>query len=337
RAAKNYLAQGKVIPINEHETVGAWLDRHGLGVAFKDEYLLPMAAAIWSCPTRTMLDYPAHSLLSFYENHGLLNVIDRPQWFTVPGGSREYVSRLAADIRAAQGEDALVTQAGIRCIHRQPGEAASAVLVERSDGSQEPFDAVVMATHPNEALELLAQPNDLERSILRRIRYQPNRVYLHSDAELMPKRQAVWSSWNYLRESGAEDEGSVFVSYWMNQLQGLPRMGPDGPRDWFVTLNPPRAPRDELVAHELHYDHPVLDTNAVQARRLLTGLQGMNHTWFAGAYFGSGFHEDGLRSALNVAHALGVLAPWEPAGDRPADLRAGSPAAVYPEPVKKAA
>ena len=275
----------------EAPTLGDWLARTGFGRAFIEDHLLPMAAAIWSCSTTTMLDFPLISFLRFFRNHGLLGYGGRPVWRTVDGGSREYVRRLILPFA-----DRIRTNTPVRAIRRD--NTGATIVTDR--GSQR-FDAAIVATHGDQALRLLADADDDERRVLGAFRTQENRGFLHSDADFMPRRRRVWSSWNYLGDRGESGERRVFVSYWMNRLQGLGTSLP-----LFLTLNPPRAPRDDLIHRELAYEHPVFDRRALAAQEVLPGLQGVRRTWFCGSYCGHGFHEDALASGL--AAAAGALA-----------------------------
>ncbi len=275
-------------------SLGDFLEQHRFSPRLAEDYLLPMAAAIWSCPTRQMRDFPARSFLQFFENHGLMNVADRPQWETVVGGSRRYVERMLAEQRFEALAGHPVGQ------------------VERDDrGVRLPeydrrFDAVVMAGHADQTLAALDRPDQAETDVLGAFRFQENRAFLHRDTDLMPRRRQVWSSWNYLGRRDADGERAVAVTYWMNRLQRL-----ESAHDWLVTLNPFEAPRDELVEGEFTYDHPVFDGRAVAAQDELPALQGHRRTFYAGAWTGYGFHEDGLASAVAVARHFGVSIPWE--------------------------
>jgi predicted NAD/FAD-binding protein len=277
-------------------SLGAYLARGGYGTRLADHYLLPMAAAIWSCPTQTMRDFPAVGFLHFFRNHGLLDLVDRPQWRTVVGGSRRYVERLYADLPCS-------AHAGTPVVRVQ--RASSGVRVLTADGAEHLFDAAVLACHADEALRLIDSPRPAETAVLSKFGYQENRTILHSDAALMPRQRRVWSSWNYLAATGASGTERVSVSYWMNRLQGLP-----GSRQFFVSLNPLREPRPESVVAELSYHHPVFDAEAMRAQGLLGQLQGRDRLWFCGSYAGYGFHEDALASAVGVARLLGAEAPW---------------------------
>lgn len=278
-------------------TLDDLLKRDGYSQSFIDDHLLPMAAAIWSCPVSTMGAFPAASFIRFFDNHGLLQVNDRPQWWTVRNGSRSYVSRLRADLRRD-----IRTGCGVRAVRRGP----DGVTVHLQDGSKAVYDRVVFACHGNEAAALLEGQSAQEQSILSSFGYQRNRAVLHSDPGQMPLRRRVWSSWNYLTErGGAQDESRVSVTYWMNNLQSL-----DPAHPLFVTLNPIQEVRADHIVREFDYDHPVFDHGAMAAQTRLPDIQGSGGVWYCGSYCGYGFHEDGLGSAVAVARALGVDAPW---------------------------
>jgi len=281
------------------ETLDAYLVRGGYGDLFREAHLLPQAAAIWSCSMGQMADYPAASFVRFYMNHNLLKLDMKPTWRTVDGGSRSYVTRLAATFRGRT-----VTKAGVVGVLRGLDGAA----LRFDDGRLESFDAVVLATHSDQALKLLEAPSAEDRRLLGAIQYRPNRVILHRDTALMPKRRKAWAAWTHLGYSARAGEGGV--TYWMNELQSLP--GPP----LFVSLNPAKAPDPALVIGEWDYEHPVFDAAAVAAQSELWSLQGRRNVWFAGAWFGAGFHEDGLQAGLAVAEQLGgVRRPWSVADE----------------------
>lgn len=273
-------------------SVGELLARERMSDSFRDHFLLPMAAAIWSCPTRAMLDFPAESLARFFNNHGLLNLIDRPLWRSVAGGSTRYVDHLLEEI----GQERVRLDAA-RAVRR----TEQGVEVSLASGECPLFDEVVLACHADQALALLEQPSAAELELLSRFRYQPNRTYLHTDAGLMPQRRQVWSSWNYLSQPSQDGSCAVSVTYWMNRLQGFKTN-----KDYLVSLNPLRPPADETVIAEMVYDHPVFDQAAMDAQPRLAELQGQDRLWFCGSYFGYGFHEDALASAVAIADRFGV-------------------------------
>lgn len=276
------------------ESLGDFLERRRFGVGLRDDYLLPMAAAIWSCPTEVMLEFPALSFLQFFENHGLMNVNDRPQWETIKGGSRSYIDAMLKDVRFNYR---------LNCpINRVIREPDGIYLPETS----ERFDACIFAGHADQTLAALDEADAHEQAVLGAFRFQENQAYLHHDKDLMPRRRAVWSSWNYLGQKGASGHRAVAVTYWMNHLQQL-----DTPSDWLVTLNPFQPPRAELIRAKITYHHPVFDAKTSRAQQQLPQLQGHRNCYYAGAWTGYGFHEDGLRSAVNIALAFGITPPWQ--------------------------
>ena len=275
-------------------SLGDYLNQSGYGEAFQRDHLLPQAAAIWSASMGDIQHYPACAFVRFFENHGLLKLKGRPQWRTVSGGSQEYVAKLTAPYA-----DRVRLNAGAVSIRREGG----GVWVRDANGASERFDQVVIATHGNEALAMLDDPSTEERRLLGAFRYAKNRAVLHSDADLMPRREGLWASWNYVGESA---EGGCAVTYWMNKLQRI-----ESKQQLFLTLNPRTMPRAETIHYETSYDHPLFDAAAIRAQEEIWSLQGMQNTWFCGAHFGSGFHEDGLQSGLAVAEQLGgVRRPW---------------------------
>ncbi len=282
-----------------HTTLGDYLEAGAYGAAFRDDHLLPMAAAIWSVPQSKILNYPAASFIRFHDSHGLLRLRNRPQWRTVTGGSRAYVERLTNAYK-----DRIRLAAGVTAVHR----SEDGVKIRNRNGAVDTFDHVVIASHADQALAMLDEPTAEEQKLLGAFRYSDNVAVLHSDPALMPKRRAVWASWNYIG-SGYASEAAAYascpaVTYWMNSLQGIPHDTP-----LFVTLNPQRAPRDEHY-REI-YQHPLFDSVAISAQAQLWRLQGRRNTWFCGSYFGSGFHEDGLQAGLAVAEVLGGRRrPW---------------------------
>ncbi|MCB1743217.1 MAG: FAD-dependent oxidoreductase [Gammaproteobacteria bacterium] len=290
-------------------TLGAFLVRQRFSPILRDRYLLPMAAAIWSCPLQQMLDFPAFSLARFFDNHGLLDLRGRPRWRSVIGGSRRYVQRLAAGLSRPPLLDARVrsvTHLRSRpCTRVGGGDGTRAGWrLTLADGRNLEFDAVVLAVHADQAARMLEVGP--QRDLLSRISYQPNRVVLHQDPRLMPRRRAAWSSWNYLSQDDGLVDGRVdvvrrapTVTYWMNNLQRL-----DTRQNLFVSLNPSVEPRH--VLYQTHYEHPVFDESAHAAQRALQPLQGERGLWLCGSYHGHGFHEDAFRSACAVAAGFGV-------------------------------
>lgn len=279
----------------DHTSLGAFLAQENYSPSFVQRHIIPMGAAIWSSSARQMLEFPANAFIAFYANHAMLRFFGRAKWRTVAGGSRAYVKALLAD---AQMELA----GGVARIHRRN----NAVLIAEQSGILRRFDHVVMATHADEALGLLADADLIERNSLDAFPYQTNTAILHSDPRFMPKRRRLWSSWNYLMR-GKHHDAELSVTYWMNKLQSLP-----GPTNYFVTLNPPAEMHPRAVHKRIEYAHPLFDHRAIRTQSKLWALQGRNNTWFAGAYLGYGFHEDGLQTGLKVAEMLGgVRRPWQ--------------------------
>ncbi len=281
-------------------SLGEYLDARNFAKKFRDLYLLPMGGAIWSTSPQEMLHFPAESFVSFFNNHRLI-YRERPLWRTVTGGSREYVKKISASFADKVRLNAAVTR-----IQR----VMDGVFVESWDGSREKFDHVVIATHSDQALGLLSDAQPDEQELLSALRYAPNKAYLHRDPALMPNKKVIWSSWNYMcgDQDGPENASTktVSVSYWMNRLQNIDKKYP-----LFVSLNPAKPPRDHLTFASFDYDHPQFDGTALNAQQQLPLIQGTRRTWFAGAYCGSGFHEDGLKAGLHVARELGAVVPWE--------------------------
>lgn len=275
-------------------SMGELLTAGGYGGAFQQHYLLPMAAAIWSSATADILSFPAATFLRFCLNHALLQVTRRPQWKTVVGGGREYVRQIVSKL------DDVRIGTPVRGVRR----GVDGVDVLTDTGSQR-FDALVMATHAPDTLRLLDDANDAERSVLRSVRYQPNVAVLHTDTNLLPRRRRIWSAWNYLGGRGLGGATPVCVSYLVNQLQPLPFATP-----LVVTLNPVAEPAPGTELRRFVYDHPLFDLAAIDAQRRLPTLQGQRRTWFAGAWTGYGFHEDGLKSALRIAADFSALPAW---------------------------
>jgi hypothetical protein len=289
------------LPEMAEMTLGEYLDREGYGRPFRDDHLYPLAAAVWSTPANEVDQQPAAAFVRFSENHGLLKFTGRPLWRTVKGGSKEYVSRLTQGFR-----DRILTSTAVAAINRRNG----AIEIVDASGKSQRFDHVVVATHGDQALRLLGDPSPRELQTLGAIRYTRNDAVLHTDTSLMPRRRSAWASWNYLANGSGEGR-RLSVTYWMNRLQPLGEAPPI-----FLTLNPLREPRPGTVISQQVYEHPVVDVPSDRAREMLWSLQGDRNTWFCGAYFGAGFHEDGLQAGLAVAEDLGGLRrPWRVAGE----------------------
>jgi len=290
KAAPDYLKQALVSGV----TLGELLETECYGEMFRNSYLLPMAAAIWSSSPTDILAYPASSFIRFCLNHALLQVKNRPQWQTVQGGAREYVRKIAATLSDVRLGTAVTSV--------QRTNEGALVMTEHTT---ECFDAVVFATHAPQTAALLVDARDEERAILNAVHYQPNVAYLHTDIRLMPQRRKVWSAWNYIGAEKKDGRQPVCVSYWLNKLQQLPFETP-----LMVTLNPSVQPDPSSVLRKFDYQHPVFDHAAIAAQQQLGTIQGKNKCWFAGAWTGYGFHEDGLTSALRVVADFGVHPEW---------------------------
>lgn len=288
-------------PDIEGVTLGDFLSGHDYSPALINHHILPMCAAIWSSSPGQIRAFPMRAFVRFFASHNLFAIGRRIDWRTVSGGSRSYVAALtdsfAHRIRQATGA---------RHIVRRDEQ----VIVEDRNGQRETFDDVVLATHANTTLALLADADAAETELLGAFRYTDNRAVLHDDPSLMPRRRHVWASWNYIGSDGADANQALCVSYWMNRLQNLDRRHP-----LFVTLNPTREPRDSPVRRSFNYTHPLFDDAALAAQRELWRLQGRRNTWFCGSYFGYGFHEDALQSGLIVAERFGLRRPWSVANE----------------------
>lgn len=269
------------------QSIGDFLDAHHFSETFRAWYFLPMIGCIWSCPTVQMLHFPVSTLIRFCHNHGLLQIEDRPQWYTVQGGAREYVRRMLprlSDVRLATPVWAV----------RRDRQLGGATVFTRH--GSETFDVLVLACHSDQALAVLGpDASEAERAVLGAIRYHPNRAVLHTDASVLPRRRRAWAAWNYEAAGGADEASAVCLHYWLNQLQPLPFA-----QTVVVSLNPVTPPAAAQVLGEYAYAHPVFDLPALRAQRNVPQLQGVLDTWFCGAWTGYGFHEDGLRSALGV-------------------------------------
>lgn len=273
-------------------TIGEFLEVLGTGSYFRDYYLSPLSGAIWSTPTEKILDFPAHAMVSFFENHALLNYSGQHQWYTVQGGSQNYVARLEAAMLDAGVDIRLKTP--IQGVRR----TALGVEVKAWGAEWEAFDDVVFATHSDDTLALLTDPDGAERSALGAIRYQPNDITLHADTSIMPKRRKTWASWVYSEDRNAASE-RIDLTYWMNSLQPIPMDDLH-----FVTLNTKRTIREDLIYDQVTLRHPVYDLAALSAQKDVAAMNGNRNTWFCGAWMRHGFHEDGLASALDVVHAI---------------------------------
>lgn len=296
---KKFGRDGKAfLDSDEDITLGEFLDRTKPAKEFIEYFILPIGAAIWSCPLSEMRDYPAKSFLRFFENHGLLAYNEQPDWYTVDGGSRQYVQRLHADLRTKD----------VRLSTPVTSVKSLGDKVEVTDahGNTDVFDHVLMATHGDTSNRMLQSPTPEQAELLGRIRYQPNSMVLHSDTSFMPKRRKCWASWVYHSAKAKDDSPQLAVSYWMNLLQSIDEQYP-----LIVTLNPLKRPPEDHIFDEHDFDHPIFDGPAIEAQAMLDAVQGQGNIWLAGAWTRYGFHEDGLQSGVKVAKALGAKVPWE--------------------------
>lgn len=283
-------------------TLGQYFTSHQFSPRLLTDYLAPMGAAIWSMPVERMFDFPAENFVAFFNNHRLLQY-DRPVWRTVKGGSQRYVEKLTCAF-----SDHIRLGCAVTSITRTP----NGVVVRDSHGHAEIYDHVVIGSHSDQTLAMLADPSEQERAVLGDIGFAPNVVYLHRDIRLMPKRRRAWASWNFLRWQRRDDAlNDVAVTYWMNRLQEI-----DERKPLFVSLNPPFEPDAALTFGKYICDHPVYDAAAFAAQKRLHEIQGQHRTWFCGAWTGYGFHEDGLRSGLAIAESLGAPVPWRTSSSR---------------------
>lgn len=271
-------------------TIARFLADGGFSDTFARFYLMPMVSAIWSSGTELAADFPRDPLLRFLDNHGLLQVTGQPEWRTVVGGSHRYIGPLTRPFA-----DRVHLGRGVSRIRRRPDQ----VELVLDDGSRHRFDHVVIAAHADQALGMLAEPDADETELLGRWRYSVNETWLHTDIRLMPRRRAAWASWNYLMTDASRNRASL--TYHLNRLQGL-----DERKEYLVSLNPEHEPAPDTVIRRMRYTHPIFDRDSVASQDALPGLNGRNRTHFCGAYFGNGFHEDGLASAVAVADDLGV-------------------------------
>lgn len=305
RQAPNDAALYRQLPGNG-PSLGDYLDQQGYGKLFLDAYLLPMAGAIWSCPTEQMRSFPLTTFVQFCENHGLLQVADRPQWYTVRNGSKNYLEKMRQALVREGRQVAFRTGFAVNDV--QPGVCANGrpqvTLSGRCQAGLEPslfseiFDAVVLACHSDQAATMLPK-RSAARAVVADIQYQHNRAILHTDLNLMPKRQSAWASWNYMHQNQTAHANPVSVTYWMNRLQPLPVTTPI-----LVSLNPLREPDPSKVFNTMDYEHPIFDARAVSAQQRLPAVQGQDSIWFAGAWTRYGFHEDGFQSGIQAAELM---------------------------------
>ncbi len=280
---------------NPDLTIGDLLRDLGTGDYFRDYYILPLSGAIWSTPVQGILDFPARAMIAFFKNHALLGVTGQHQWYTVQGGSIEYVRRLQAAL-TTKGVD-IRLKSPVAAVQRAGGVQLRCVGAE-----WEAFDEVIFATHADDTLAMLADASPDERNTLSAVRYQPNQAVLHADTNVMPKNPKVWSSWVYCEPAGSKPD-RIDLTYWMNSLQPIPKDDP-----LFVTLNATQPIRDDLIHDTVTFRHPVYDLAAVKAQATIRAMNGTRNTWFCGAWMRSGFHEDGFQSAVDVVTKMRISA-----------------------------
>ena len=285
--------------VNEKESLKEYIIRCKFSDEFVNDHLLPMSSAIWSCPEKEILNFPAKSLLSFFKNHQLINFIIRPKWRTVEGGSKEYIKKVINNLKS-KANNRLFLNTKIKHITSNKKE----VIINYNDNKIDTFDKVVMATHPDQTLKLIKNLDELTSKLLHKFKYQKNIVYLHSDLSLMPNNKKVWSSWNYLSNNEKNQKSSV--TYWMNILQKLPTK-----KQIFVSLNPFKIPEKSLIHKIISYEHPIFNNETNDAQKEIDSIQGINNIYHTGAWTGYGFHEDGIKSAVNVAKCMDIDIPWD--------------------------
>ena len=291
------IAKGKSL------TIGQFLEELGTGEWFRDYYLLPLSGAIWSTPTQNILDFPAAAMMQFFENHALLNYSGQHQWYTVNGGSIQYVKRL--EQRLKRDGVKVRVKAPVTSVRRNLGKA----IITCQGGLPESYDEVIFATHSDDSLRLLSDASEQESKLLGAIRYQPNEVVLHADTSVMPKLKQCWSSWVYT-EDKHKTSNKIDLTYWMNSLQPIPKDDP-----LFVTLNCTRTIREDLIFDQTIMRHPIYDLEAWAAQKTLALQNGEKQTWFCGAWMKNGFHEDGLSSALDVVYKIEAKSAFDLAAE----------------------
>lgn len=277
-------------------TIRQCLDELGMGQWFRDYYLQAMGAAIWSCPISKIENFPAKTFIRFFENHGLLTVNDQPQWYTVTGGSREYIKKITASFR-----DSIKLSTPVISVRNQDDKVIVAI-----EGGEEIFDQVIFACHANQAMKILKNPTAEQKEIIGAFTYQDNKIVVHRDMDFMPSDRSCWASWIYLSESLSDESDNVSLSYWMNNLQNFKTERPV-----IITLNPPKMPKPELTDDVHFFDHPVFDRAAIAAQEKIEQAQSHGNCWFAGAYQRYGFHEDGILSAARVLEKMDIKIPWK--------------------------
>ena len=281
----------------ESESLGEYVKRCNFSKEFINDHLIPMSSAIWSCPEKEILNFPAKTLLTFFKNHQLINFIFRPKWRTVKGGSKQYVNKVIEKL-SSDAKNRLILNSKIKSVYCKNDK-----IEIKFEESTEIFDKVIMATHPDQTIKLIKNLDEQSTDILRKFKYQKNIVYLHSDNSLMPKNKKTWSSWNYI-SSKSEEKSSL--TYWMNLLQKI-----NNSLNVFVSLNPYMKPIKSLTYKKIIYEHPIFNTQTNEAQKKMTEIQGKNNIFYAGAWLRYGFHEDGIMSAVNISSLLNIKIPWK--------------------------
>ena len=281
----------------ESESLGEYVKRCNFSKEFINDHLIPMSSAIWSCPEKEILNFPAKTLLTFFKNHQLINFIFRPKWRTVKGGSKQYVNKVIEKL-SSDAKNRLILNSKIKSVYCKNNK-----IEINFEESTEIFDKVIMATHPDQTIKLIKNLDEQSTDILRKFKYQKNIVYLHSDSSLMPKNKKTWSSWNYI-SSKTEEKSSL--TYWMNLLQKI-----NNSLNVFVSLNPYKTPIKSLTYKKIIYEHPIFNTQTNEAQKKMTEIQGKNNIFYAGAWLRYGFHEDGIMSAVNISSLLNIKIPWK--------------------------
>ena len=283
--------------VKENESLGQYVKRCKFSNEFINDHLIPMSSAIWSCPEKEILNFPAKTLLTFFKNHQLINFIFRPKWRTVKGGSRQYVNKVIEKIKKNK-KNKLVLNSKIKSIFSKNNK-----IEINFEKNTEIFDKIIMATHPDQTIKLIQNLDKQSTDILSNFKYQKNTVYLHSDNNLMPKNKKTWSSWNYISSS---QEKKSSVTYWMNLLQKI-----NSSLNVFVSLNPHIIPSKLLTYKKIIYEHPIFNSKTNEAQKKIIEIQGRNNIFYVGAWLKYGFHEDGIASAVNISKTFKVDVPWE--------------------------
>ena len=284
--------------VNENETLKQYIKRCKFSSEFVNDHLIPMSSAIWSCPEKEILNFPAKSLLTFFKNHQLINFIIRPKWRTVKNGSKQYVDKIIAKLKLNK-KNKILLNVNVKSISNKNKK-----INIKFDNKVETFDKIVMATHPDQTINLIENLDNKSKDVLSKFKYQKNTVYLHSDKSLMPQNKKTWSSWNYLSTQQTVHKSSV--TYWMNILQNL-----NTSLNIFVSLNPYKKPKKGSIHKILYYEHPVFNLETNKAQYKLETIQGDNNIYYAGAWTAYGFHEDGIKSAVKITKLLDVKIPWD--------------------------